>query len=90
MVKRDLSRDRVEHRLGDALSQQPIAKHAVDLRVVARAVLIAAVVAAVIALLFSRQLAAVVLVVVFFGSWLALSARSYGQRRQTVAADDDD
>jgi 4-hydroxybenzoate polyprenyltransferase len=88
VVRRDLSLDRVERRLGDAVSQQPIARHAIDLRVVGRAVLIAAVAAAVVALLFSRQLAAVVLVVVFFGSWLALAARSYGQRRRTLPADD--
>lgn len=89
-MRHEMSREKVDRRLDDALSKQPILKHALEFPVVGRAVLIAAVVALVLGLLASPQIAAIALVLVFLGSWLALATRSYERRRKTLAAQEDD
>jgi hypothetical protein len=89
-IREDMSREKLEDRLDSAISERPILRHAIDIRIFGRAVLIAAVAAALILVLTSRQLAAIVLLLAFFASWAALSARSYGRRRKTVPADHDD
>ena len=88
-LRGDLSRDKLDRKLSDAMKSRPLAKHAVEPRVVVRAVLVAAVATLIFALLFSPKLGAVVLIVAFFGSWALFAARDYNRRRKTRPADDD-
>jgi hypothetical protein len=85
-----LSPGNVNERLEQAVEERPQAKHLLDLRIVVRAVLIAAVLTIICAILFSVVLAAFVLVVSFFASWILMSLRAYDKRRPTRAADDDE
>jgi hypothetical protein len=85
-----LSRGNVNERLEQAVAERPQARYLLDLRIVARAVLIAAVLAIVCAILFSVRLAAFVLVVSFFASWILMSLRTYDRRRPTRSANGGD
>jgi Flp pilus assembly protein TadB len=81
-VRDMLSPEEANERLEHAVSERPLARHLLDLKIVVRAVLIAAVLTIVCAF-FSLVLAAVVLVVAFFASWILLASRSYEKRRPT-------
>jgi hypothetical protein len=82
-VREMLSPEEANERLEKAVEERPLARHLIDLRIVARAVLIAAVLTIVSLILFSAALAAVVLVISFFASWILLASRSYEKRRPT-------
>jgi Flp pilus assembly protein TadB len=88
-LRRDLSGERLDDKLSDAMSSQPLARHALELRVVGRAVLVAAVATLVFALLLSPQIGAAVLILSFLGSWALFATRDYERRRRTSSADDD-
>jgi len=88
-LRRDLSTDKLDRKLSEAMKSQPLARHAVELPVVGRAVLVAAVATLIVALLLSPKLGAVVLIVVFFASWAIFATRSYGRRRSTKPSGDD-
>ena len=77
----------VNERLEEAVSERPLVRHLLDLRLLVRALAIA-VVLTLISLLLSPLVAAIVLVLSFFGSWFFLAARSYEQRRPTKPAEE--
>jgi lysylphosphatidylglycerol synthetase-like protein (DUF2156 family) len=85
-----LSPRKVNARLEQAVAERPQARQLLDLRIVVRAVLIAAVLTIICAILFSVVLAAFVLVLSFFASWILMSRRSYDRRRPTRPAEGDD
>lgn len=84
-MREDMSRDKLEGRLNDAVDERPLVRHLIDLGVVVRALAIAAVLCLVVSLLLSPKLGALVLVLAFFGAWLALASRQYNRRRPTKA-----
>ena len=85
-----LSRDKIESRPDDAVSERPVTKHLLDMRIVVRAVLIAAVLTLIVSLLLSPKLGAVVLVVSFGAAWFIMANRQYSRRRPTKPADESD
>jgi VIT1/CCC1 family predicted Fe2+/Mn2+ transporter len=84
-VREMLSPEQANERLEQAVSERPLARHLIDLKIVGRALLIAAVLTIVTLILFSAVLAAVVLVISFFAAWILLASRSYEKRRPTRA-----
>jgi Flp pilus assembly protein TadB len=88
-LKEDWAPGRLEDTLEEAVSDRPMVKHLLDFGLILRAVAIAALVTLVLLLVASAAIAAIGLVVVFFGSWLLLARLSYDQRRETRDAGDD-
>ena len=86
-LRRDLSFERLEGRLDVALSEQPFLAHVLDLRIVARAVMLCVAGALVAWILFGSAFAAIVMLMLFFGGWLGLAHRNYERRRPTRAAE---
>lgn len=84
-VREMLSPEAANERLEEAVAERPLARHLIDLRIVGRAVLIAAVLTIISLILFGAVLAAVVLVISFFATWVLLASRSYDKRRPTKA-----
>jgi Flp pilus assembly protein TadB len=78
-----LSPAQASDRLEEAVQERPMAKHLLDLKIVAKAVLIAAVLTLIAVLLAGAVLAAFVLVISFFASWFILAKRSHERRRPT-------
>jgi hypothetical protein len=89
-MREDMSRDKIESRLDDAVSERPLVKHLLDIGIVVRALLIAAVLTLIVSVLLSPKLGALVLVVAFFALWFGLAARQYNRRKPTKPADADD
>ena len=90
-MREGFSRDKIETRLDDVMSERPVTKHLLDMHIVVRAVLIAAVLTLIVAVLISVKLAAVVLLVSFGASWFILANRQYNRRKPTrPPADSDD
>jgi hypothetical protein len=88
-MREQVSRDKLEGRLDDTVSDRPLVKHLLDWSNVLIALAIAAVLTLVVSLASSAKVGAVVLVISFFAAWLILSARSYNERRPTVPVDTD-
>ena len=86
-LRRDLSLERLEGRLEEAVSEQPFLAHVLDLRIVARAVMLCVAGALVAWILFGSAFAAIVMLMLFFGGWLGLAHRSYERRRATRPAE---
>jgi hypothetical protein len=82
-LRGDFSLDRIEGRLEEAVSEQPFLAHLLDLRIVARAVMLCVAGALVALVLFSPAFAAFVLLLLFFGGWALMAHRSYDRRRGT-------
>jgi Flp pilus assembly protein TadB len=82
-LREDLSPSKIDEKLGEAIEERPKAKHLLDFSIVGKAVLAAVVVALILWLLFSPQLAAIALVLVFLGVWLGMAQLSYDKRRET-------
>jgi hypothetical protein len=89
-MREDVSRDKIESRLDDAVSERPVIRYLLDMRTVVKALLIAAVLTLIVSLLLSPKLGAVVLVVGFGALWVGLAMRDYNRRRPTKPADEDD
>ena len=89
-MREGLSRDKIESRLDDVISERPVTKHLLDVRVVVRALLIAAVLTLIVSLLLSPKLGAVVLIVSFGAAWFIIANRQYSRRKPTKPADSDD
>jgi hypothetical protein len=89
-LREDVSRDKIESKLDDAVSERPVTKHLLDMRIVAKALLIAAVLTLIVSLLLSPKLGALVLVVAFGALWFGLASRDYNSRKRTKPADADD
>jgi hypothetical protein len=79
-----MSQGNVNERLERAVAERPQAMHLLDLKVVGRAVGVAALLTIVSLILFSSTLAAIVLVLSFFATWIFLGMRSYEERRPTT------
>ena len=86
-LRDDVSRDKMESRLDEAVSERPVVKHLLDMRIVLKALAIAVVVTLIVWLGLSAKLAAVVLVLGFLGLWAGLAVRDYNRRRPTKPAD---
>lgn len=82
-LKDDLSPAKLNAKLEDVIEERPKTAHLLDFRIVGRALLVAVVVAIVLALLVSPPIAAIALVVIFFGGWLIGAQVSYDRRRET-------
>jgi hypothetical protein len=89
-LREDVSRENIESRLDDTVSERPLLKHLLDLRLVVRALVIAAVVTLIVSLLFSPKLGAALLVIVFGASWFLMAYRQYDRRTPTRPADEDE
>lgn len=85
-VRRRASLERVNERLEQSLASHPLLRHLLDLGVIAKALAVAIVLTLLVAVVFSPPLAAVVLVLSFFGGWYALANRTYAKRRPTREA----
>jgi Flp pilus assembly protein TadB len=83
-LREELSRDRIEGRLHEAVNERPLARHLLDMGVVARALLIAAVITLIAWLLLGAKLAALLLVVSFGAAWFILGNRQYNRRKPTA------
>jgi hypothetical protein len=79
--------ERLDERIENAVSERPLLAHALDMRVVTRAVAIAAVVAILLWVIAGPALAAIGLLLAYFGSWFVLSRLSYDRRRGSRPAD---
>jgi hypothetical protein len=86
-LRKDVTRDNIESKLDDAVSEKPLLKYMLELKNVLLALLIAAVLTLLVSVASSMKLGALVLVVTFFAAWLILSARDYNQRRPTKPVD---
>ena len=89
-MRENVSRDNIEGKLDDAVSDRPLVKHLLDLRNVLKGLAVAAVLTLIVSLLLSPKLGAIVLVIAFGIAWVAFSASEYNKRRPTKPADDDD
>lgn len=85
-LRREMSSEHLNERLGEVVSQRPLLGHLLEWRVVGRALAVAAAVCLVFLLLVGPRSAAVLLVLSFFGAWFVLGARHYEQRRPTTPA----
>jgi Flp pilus assembly protein TadB len=89
-MRDSVRRENLEEKLEGAIDERPAARSFLEPRPLLIAVGIAALLTLVVALLLSVQLAAVVLVVSFFASWVILSRRTFEKRRPTKDADAED
>ncbi len=80
-------------KLEEAMQNQPLLPHLVDLRVVLTAVAIGGVVALILLVLMSPMMAGVGLLIVFFAAWFGLAVRDYSRaesRREARRPRDDE
>ncbi|MEA2450308.1 MAG: hypothetical protein QOG63_2240 [Thermoleophilaceae bacterium] len=89
-LREQASRDNIESKLDDAVSERPLVKHMLDLRNVLKALAVAAVLTLIVSLLLSPKLGALILVVSFGIAWAAFASRDYNRRRPTKPADEGD
>jgi hypothetical protein len=89
-LREDMSPAKLNAKLEEVIEERPKTAHLLDFRIVGRALLAAAVIAIILGLLVSWPIAAVALVVVFFGGWLLGAQLSYDRRRPTRDASDED
>jgi Flp pilus assembly protein TadB len=83
----------INPKLEEAVQNQPLAPHLLDLKVVLKALAIGAVVALILFLLISPMFAGVGLVLVFFGAWFGLATVSYGKaedRREAEKSEEEE
>lgn len=88
-MREQVSRDKMEGRLDEAISEKPLVKHLLDWHNVLIALAIAAVLTLVVSFASSPKIGSAVLVISFFAAWLILSARSYNERRPTTPINTD-
>jgi hypothetical protein len=82
-LREDFAPAKLESKLQEVIEERPKTRHLLDFSIVREALLAAVIVALVLWLLFSPQLAAIALVVVFVGGWLLIAQLSYDKRRDT-------
>ena len=92
-----MASERVDNAVGNAnakleetVREKPFLQHLLDLRVVARAVVLGLVAALIMWILVGPATAGFVLLLVFFGSWFVMARLSYDKRRDSEPADDDE
>jgi Flp pilus assembly protein TadB len=81
--------ERLNDTIESTVAERPLLQHLLDFRIVGRALAIAVVVALIVWLIVGPALAAIVLLLVYFGGWYALAQRSHDQRRPSRPADED-
>ena len=86
-LRKDVSREKIEGKLDDAVTGKPLLKYLLEPRNVLLAVLIAAVLTLIVSVASSMKVGALVLVVSFVAAWLSLAARDYNKRRPTKPVD---
>ena len=74
-------------KLEEAMQNQPLLPHLVDMRNVLFAAAIGAVVAIILLLLISPMMAGLGLLVAFFAAWFGLALRDYGHARERHEAE---
>ena len=92
-VKDQARPSEINPKLEEAMQNQPLLPHLVDMRNVLIAAGIAAVVALLLFVLLSPMLAGVGLLLVFFAAWFGLALRDYGrasEAREARRSDDED
>jgi hypothetical protein len=89
-LREDVSREKIDRRLSDAVEERPLVQHMLRWPVVLRAVAVAAVVALVFLVLGHPRMGAVLMVLSFFGAWAFFAARGYDKRRPTKPADENE
>jgi Flp pilus assembly protein TadB len=82
-MRESVRKDNVEEKLEQVVKERPGVRPFLELRPLLIAVAVAAVLTLIFAILFSVALAAVVLVLSFAITWVAVSMRSYDKRRPT-------
>ena len=83
----------INPKLEEAMQNQPLLPHLVDMRNVLLAAAIGAVFALILFLLLSPMMAGVGLLIVFFAAWFGLALRDYGhanERREARESDDEE
>ncbi len=83
----------INPKLEEAMQNQPLLPHLVDMRKVLIAAAVGVVVAVILLLLISPMMAGLGLLLVFFGTWFGLALRDYGratERREAQRDADDD
>ena len=89
-LREDMSPSKLNAKLEEVIEERPKTAHLLDFNIVGRALLAAVVIAVILGLLVSWPIAAVALVVVFFGGWLLGAQLSYDRRRPTRDVRDDE
>jgi hypothetical protein len=89
-MRSDMSVEKMDERLNEAISERPLMRHLLDMQIVLRAVLIAGVAALIVLIILSARLAGLVLILAFFAAWIFLALRSYEKRRGTRDPSADD
>jgi flagellar biosynthesis component FlhA len=89
-LREDMSPSKLNEKLEEVIEERPKTAHVLDFAIVGRALLAAAVIAVILGLLIGWPIAAIALVVVFFGGWLLGAQLSYDRRRPTRDASDDE
>jgi hypothetical protein len=89
-LREDVSRENIESRLDDVVSENKLLQHLLDIRNVLIALAIAAVLTLLISFASSPKVGAFVLVLTFVAAWFILAARDYNKRRPTKPVDTDD
>ena len=89
-LREDMSPAKLNAKLEDVIEERPKTAHLLDFKIVGQALLAAVVIALILGLLISWPIAAVALVVVFFGGWLLGAQLSYDRRRPTREAGEDE
>ena len=89
-VRDTLRKDNLEERLEEAMNDRPGLRSFLEFRPLGIAVLVAAVLTLISLVLFNAAFAAVVLVLAFALTWIAMSRREYSQRRPTKECSPED
>ena len=91
-----MASERIDNAVGNAnakleetVREKPFLQHLLDLRLVARAVVLALVAALIMWLLVGPASAGLMLLLVFFGTWFVAARVSYDKRRDSEPVDDD-
>ena len=94
-VANEVRPSEINPKLEEAMQNQPLLPHLVNMRNVLIAAAIGLVVALILFILLSPMLAGVGLLIVFFGAWFGLATRDYGradaarEERQSREGDDE-
>ena len=89
-LREDMAPAKLNAKLEEVIEERPKTAHLLDFNIVGRALLAAVVIAIILGLLVGWPIAAIALVVVFFGGWLLGAQLSYDRRRPTRDPDEEE
>jgi hypothetical protein len=93
-VANEVRPSEINPKLEEAMQNQPLLPHLVNMRNVLMAAAIGVVVALILFILMSPMMAGVGLLIVFFGAWFGLALRDYGRadaaREERQSSEDGD